>query len=438
MPESTKSQMGGTGAGVRILIKIVIALAGLIGLLIAGLVGFPYTAIVQDQFGSGAYRTWLEEHRTEIGVAEAGTDFRLGDEAYEARLVLLSEIHGYRAVQAIDLALVQHFAAHGPARTYLAELGPEQALAFNQYLRTGDDGPTRAIFDAWAATQTQWANQEFFAKLGAMRALNETLPEARKIWFVGVDRPSADMGQLRTLMDAAASPAEPGFDGYERVQALNVSLGQRALARDEDAGRYTHILENIDAVAALDPDRSFYGLWGLFHGAKTRVNGASPLAHRLNQDGGAFEGSVVSLTTVCVEGCLNMMPARAIPAFLHGDGNADYIAVPMNFDDALLFRLRGINDAKAIAGDAPVVAFKMTGEGSPYTTGPRMSVQTGYLSMVQGFEYGGPASEVTDYFILMRTSAPLTPWEGTIHDVSGAVPDTGIEGVEAALGISQD
>ena len=414
----------------KVVLKLVAGLVILIVLAIAGLIAWPFVPVVQDRFGGAEHRAWLEDHRTEIDLAAADPGFDFGPDIHDARFVMLSEIHGYRAVQALDLALIEHFAQTGPARTYLAELGPGQALAFNTMISGGDDAPARAVFDAWADSQAQWANQEFFQKLERIRDLNAALPADRRIWFVGVDAP-ADRERLPPLV-VEGPDAEPGFDSFAAVQALNAQLGRAALERESD-NRYTHILANIDIINGVDPDRAFYGLWGLFHGTKTTVNGAKPLALRLNRAGGAFEDEVATLTTLCVDGCLNMMPARAMPSFLHGDGDPDYLYIPSNFDDVMLAWVRGINEVKASMGAADIAAFPMGGAGSPYASGDRLRALSGYLMVLQGFEYGGPAAEITDYYIVMRNSAGLTPWSGTVHDVTGAAPQTGIAAAAARL-----
>lgn len=420
----------GTQNTMTLLLKILGGLAALVVLAIAGVFAWPFAPVVQDQFGGGEHRAWLAEHSAEIDLTSGAPEFDFGPEVHDSRFVMLSELHGYRAVQAVDLALVEHFARTGPARTYLAELGPGQALAFNTMVSGGDEAPARAVFDAWAEGGFQWANREFFQKLERIRDLNAALPEDRRIWFVGADAP-ADRERLAGL--AVAGPdAEPGFGSFAAVQALNAQLGRAALERESD-NRYTHMLSNIATVSVLDPQRSFYGLWGLFHGTKTTVNGATPLAMRLNQPGGAFEGSLTTLTTMCIDGCLNMMPARAVPGFLQGEAKPDYVYLPINFDYVIVQRARGINDVKHAMGDAPIMSFQVTGEQSPYAQGPRLSAQSGYLSYVQGFTYGGPAAELTDYFIVMRGSAGLTPWDGTVHDVTGAAAETAIDGVGERL-----
>ena len=415
----------------KLFLKIVGGLFALIALVIGAVLALPFWPVLQDQFGAGDHRAWLEEHRTVVAL-EAGAPVIADDSFRDARFVMLSELHGYRAVQALDLRLVEQLAAQGPARTYLAELGPDQAMAFNLFLHIGDDAAARGVFDAWAAADVQWANREFFAKLERLRALNAALPEDRRVWFVGVDV-LGDTARFTEMTQGLTGEAEAGFSSYEAVQALNARLGAAALEREDGASRYAHILSNMQIVSELGPDQFFYGLWGLFHGSKTTVNGSQPLAMRLNAPGGAFEDSVVTLTAICVEACFNMMPAQAIPSFLHGDSQPDYVYLPMNLDNAMLQRMRGVGDLKAAMGEAQIAAFRISGAGSPYASGARLSAMTGYLSLMQAFDYGGPASQVTDYVIAIRGSAGLTPWNGVAFDTSGGAGEAGIPGVEAAL-----
>lgn len=416
----------------KLILKVLGAIILIIVLLIAGVIALPFWPVLQDRFGGGDHRAWLATHRTEIDLTAEAPSFRFDDSVHEARFVMLGEMHGYRAVQAIDLALVEHFATEGPARTYLAELGPDQAMAFNLYLETGDETAARGVFDAWAQLNLQWANQEFFAKLQRLRDLNATLPEARRIWFVGIDRPG-DAERLAALSAGRPDGAAPGFDTYAAVQALNAQLGARALEFEADASRYTHMVNHALTVAALDPERHFYGLWGLFHTSKISVNGSRTLAMYLNDEGGAFENSVAALTTLYIENSINMLPIEGIPPALHGPGGENYTGVPINYDVALLYRMRGMNDLKAVLGESRVAAFRISGEASPFNAGPRMSAFTGYLAPMLPLTYGGPAAEITDYYITIAGSAPLTPWAGSVFDLTGMAVESGIPGVTERL-----
>ncbi len=416
----------------KIILKVLGAIALLIVLIITGVIALPFWPVLQDRFGGGDHRAWLNAHRTGIDLTAEVPGFRFDDSVHQARFVILGEMHGFRAVQAIDLALVAYFASEGPARTYLAELGPDQAMAFNHYLETGDETAARGVFDAWAQIDAQWANQEFFAKLQRLRDLNAALPEARRIWFVGIDR-LGDADRLAALSAERPEGAEPGFGSFGAVQALNAQLGARALEFEAGASRYTHMVNHALTVAALDPERHFYGLWGLGHSSKTSVNDAPTLAMYLNGEGGAFEGSVAALNTLCINECVNMLPAQALPEPLQGGSGASYVGLPINYDVPLLYRMRGINDLKASMGEARVAAFRISGEGSPYVSGPRLSAVSGYLTPILPFFYGGPAAEITDYFIGIAGSAPLTPWSGEVHDLTGLAAQGGVPGVAERL-----
>ena len=354
----------------RILLRFLVSILLLLALAIAGLIAWPFWPVAQDRFGSEPYQAWLSDTEVRLDLPAPLEGRAFDPSIYESRFVMLAEIHGYRAVQAIDLTLVRHFAETGPARTYLAELGPDKALAFNHYLATGDEGPAASVFDEWAEGDFQWANVEFFQKLRALRDLNAQLPLERRIWFVGVDT-FVNPDRLARLSAQIPPQTQPGFDGFLAVQALNAELGRMTLDRPEDAGRYDHFLENIAHVADLDPARHFYGLWGVFHGSKTTIDGFAPLAMRLNREGGTFEGSLASLTSVCIDACYNMMPSRALPGLIIPDSNPDYVYLPMSFDRPFLQRVRGVNDLKAVMGESRLSAFRMSGAGSPYAAGSR-------------------------------------------------------------------
>ena len=51
-------------------------------------------------------------------------------------------------------------------------------------------------------------------------------------------------------------------------------------------------MTTLEAIAGLDPQRSFYGLWGLFHGSKATIDGIEPLALRLNKPGGFLRNDI--------------------------------------------------------------------------------------------------------------------------------------------------
>ncbi|MEQ8434943.1 MAG: hypothetical protein RIA71_11945 [Oceanicaulis sp.] len=382
---------------------------------VLGVISAPWVPVLRDQFGADPHRAWLAEHQSHLAAADM-----FEDDFSDSRFIILAEMHGYAAVQDADLTLVRHFAQRGPT-TYLAELDPGQAIAFNQYLAGGDESAARAVFDAWADQTLQWANTEFFAKLTALAAHNASSPQDEQIWFVGVDRP-ASSERLAAQTALVTAQASPGFDSVEAVQALNLALAEAALGRPETSSRYAHIVANIDMLVATESarDRTFYGLWGLFHGAKTTVNGATPLAVHLDAPGGAFEGAVGVISTMCLDACMNLMPTAALPDALHGPDGTEYVEIPITFDHVYLYRVRGVGDLKSVMGEADSALFRIAGDGTPFAAGARLSQATGVLPLVQPFTYGGPAADIFDYLLVLRGSDALTPWRGEAHDITAS------------------
>ncbi|MEM9232800.1 MAG: hypothetical protein AAGA69_01010 [Pseudomonadota bacterium] len=397
---------------------------------IALLVLLPLLPVAKDRMTAGKYTSWLEAEAISLDLARPDAGFSFPDDIGDARLILLSEIHGYRAVQKLDLALVTRLNENFGVRTYLAELNPAQAMAFNEYLAGGGDAEVRGVFDYWAEGTYQWANREFFEKLGALRQHNEKAADQDRIWFVGVDS-IGDRDFAERIASMQRPQSTPGFGVLASVQAINAQLIRDTLARDEDASRYTHIEANVATVAAMPGagSETFYGLWGLFHGSKVMINGSRPLSMRLNAEGGPFEGGVITLGTICVDNCFNMMPAAAAPGPFKPKNGEPYVLMPMNFDSAYLSRTRGIQEIKKVMGDARVAMVPVSAEGSPYLKGKRLTKSTGYITMIPGysFEYEGPAGEAMDYVIVMRGSAALTPWKGEAYDVTrGGAANAGI------------
>lgn len=381
---------------------------------------FPWTSVVKDQIGAEKFRSWLLAGKVTLDLSEPDAGFLLPDTVNDARLIMLSEIHGFAAVQKIDLALLRYLNENFGVRSYLAELSPAQAMAFNTYIGGGSDKDVMAVFGHWAEERAQWGNREFFSKLTALRTFNSQVSDDQKVWFIGVDQ-IYDREWASKIATEYVPVSTAAFGSQEGVMAINAALLRLGLEREEDTSRYGHILPNIESllsVPAADAE-IFYGLWGLFHGSKMTVNGAEPLAMRLNKEGGVFEGGVVSIATLCIDGCFNMMPASAAPPPFQPANGEEYVLMPMNYDDVYLARLRGVSDVRNAMGDDRVALFPVSLEGSPYTSSGRLSKQSGYLMLLQKFDYGGSADEVMDYLIVMRGSAALTPWQGEAYDVTG-------------------
>jgi len=389
----------------RIFLKIIKWLAiGLVSIIAFAAVS-PWFPVLIDKATAGKYEAYLQDHKLALDVSRSDWGFQFDEDFYNHKFFMLGEVHGYQRVQDLDLALLTHLNEKLGVRIYLAEINPAVAIAFNHYLKTGEDGLMLEIFQAWHDGQTsQWGNREFLAKIQKIRELNSSLPEARRVSFVGLDGP-VDESFAEKITSTINNPETD-------IDQLNLELLRLALERQDDAGRYTHMLANIAEVQAALPEDRFYGLWGFFHIQKVSVNGVEPLAMRLNAAGQPWADQVATIATLCTGRCLNMMPSGAFPGLPTPDAGQLYTNIPLSYDKPYMFRARGVNDVKKVAGDAPLMLFDLDEDGSPYSLGNRLVGSSGYMSMLQKFDIEGGAAQASDALILIQGSDALSPLEG--------------------------
>ena len=389
----------------QLVIKILKWLAiGLLAIVLFGIVS-PWFPVLVDKATAGKYEAYLQENMHTLNLAESDGGFRFDDAFYDHKFFMLGEVHGFQRVQDVDLALLTHLNEELGVRLYLAEINPTAALSFNHYLKTGDDDLMLEVFQTWHdEIRSQWGNREFLSKIQKIRVLNSGLPEARQIFFIGIDGP---------VNEAFAEKVLRAIDTPEtEIDQLNLKLLRSALDRGDEASRYTHMLANVGDVQDAFPNDRFYGLWGFFHIQKVPVNGAEPLAMRLNADGQTWAGQVATIATLCTGACLNMMPSGVFPGLPKPDAGQLYTNIPLSYDKPYIFRARGVNDVKKVAGEAPLTLFDLNEDGSPYFTGHRLVGSSGYMSMLQRFKIEGGAAEASDALILIQGSDALRPLEG--------------------------
>lgn len=397
-------------------IRLIVAAVSLVILAIASFAGLPWLPVVGDQFGSGPFRAHLAANETVLDLAAPDAGFELPADDLDARYVILGEMHGYALPQQFDAALVTYLQTEGPPRWYLAEMTPREAIAVNEYLAGGGDRHARAVFDRFAAMRVQWANREFFQKLTALRALNETLPAARQVRFVGIDLDRA--GDPLELPEAGAG-AGPDLGDPSTARAVNEALLSVPAAT---GSRYRAMKARLTALAGMPgfADARFVGLWGIFHASEAPINGSQPLALWLQDTAAPYAGEVVTINSMCVGTCFNMMPAAALPGPMAGPNGEDYSWVPMDIGNPYFQRPKGISDLRHTLGTDRAALYRLGGEGSPYNQSNRLAASSGYLVMMQPWEVSGTTAQMTDYVLLYRDSAPLHPWSGEAFDVSGS------------------
>ncbi|MEM9170002.1 MAG: hypothetical protein AAGC56_10140, partial [Pseudomonadota bacterium] len=379
--------------------------------------GLPWLPVMTEGSDAAPYRAYLDANETVLDFDAPTLGLALAPEDVDARYVILGEMHGYAAPQAVDAALVRLFQTQGSPRWYLAEMTPREAMAANTYIAGGGEERVRAVFDRFAAQNAQWANNEFFGKLTTLRELNASLSPERQVRFIGVDAPRA--GEAALALASSRSKADLGDPAS--AQSINRLLD--VAAENRGGSRYDTILSHMETLAGLpgfDAAR-FVGLWGIFHAHEASVNGGTPLAALLQEPDAPYAGDVVTIHTICFGPCYNMMPAAALPGPVQGQNGEGYTWVPMDISNPYFQRPKGVSDVVDALGEQKAALYRIDGPNSPYKDGDRLTAYSGYLVQAQPWNVDGAAADAMDYLIAFKGSAPLTPWSGAAFDISGGV-----------------
>lgn len=396
-------------------IRLVTTAVSLVVLAIAAFLVLPWFAVAGERFGADPYRDHLASNETVLDLSAPDAAFVLKADDLDARYIILGEMHGFALPQQLDAALITYLQTKGPPRWYLAEMTPREAIAVNEYLSGGSDSYTLAVFDRFAEMGVQWANQEFFQKLTSLRTLNEALPDARQVRFIGID---LDRGGDPLEMPEVGAAASPNLGDPSTARAINEALLGVPI---ETRSRYKAMKARLNALAEMPgfANARFAGLWGIFHASKAPINKSEPLALWLQDTAAPYAGEVVSISSMCVGDCFNMMPAAALPGPMAGPNGEGYTWVPMGIENPYFQRPKGISDFIHALGTDRAALYRIGGDASPYDQSNRLTDSSGYLVMMQPWEVSGTSSQMTDYVLLYRDSAPLYPWSGNAFDVSG-------------------
>ena len=358
------------------------------------------------------------------------------DAFYENRLFLLGEVHGMQKPQELDFALLKHLNGRVGVRYYIAEVDAVKAHYLNEYLKTGDTLTLNKVFRSWIAEKMQWANRDFYRKIGRIRVLNQTLPEARRICFVGIDRiqdkplVAERLKELlrgrelpktaRLLADSlvnrlaqnrpdsvVADAAQAWLDTWQNATASY----NRAFGRDTASlrqlltnvlylktikSREKTIFANFQTLLPSLNNEKLYGFWGFFHVLQqptlTRGKPFACLAKELGIP-------VVSITCSYLDSYM-MLPGAYRTDKLNNDGE--------------LMRTEGIDAMRAVTRPNTLTLFALDRPGSFARQTPIRIKYGPFMPPSQRMKFD-PKRPVTDYFqyvILVRNSdmtKPLVP-----------------------------
>ena len=385
-------------------------------------------------------------------LPESATNFRLFDEAfYQNQLFLLGESHGVQKPQEVDFELLKHLNQRNGIRYYIAEVDATKAHYLNQYLQTGDDATLMKVFASWIAETAQWANTDFYKKIQRIRALNQTLPDSRRIRFVGIDRiqdkplvadhlsellrgrklpanarPLADtlLTQLRqTGPDSvAANTALAWLADWQTAESTYqkaagpVSAELRQLLTNVGylktiKSRETTIFTNFKTVLPGLNNEKLYGFWGFFHVLQSpTADGAKSFAYRIKSSDLPLHDKIVSITLSYLD-CYSMVPTAYIPAFWQDKGRK-YSRLNKFNNDSELMRTEGIDAMRAATRPNTLTLFALDRPGSFARQTPIRVKYSPFMPSKIEFDLKRPMTDYFQYVILVRDSdmtQPLVP-----------------------------
>ncbi len=363
-----------------------------------------------------------------------------------SQIILLGEMHGYKEPQKIDFALLKYLNKTKGFRYYLAELDYFETYYFNKFLEKGNDSLLMIVFSVWDEQISQWANKDFLGKIKQIRELNQSLPDDKKIQFLGVDQiqssiilksymiellkevsykegtnpvldtllylarfPNKNLKQIKAFAPILQSDfnnnsvfyknlfVERYFDFAYMIKNLLV----KSVNRDSIINENFKLLMNQNHLE----NEKFYGLWGYYHINQNEINGEMPLAQLLKN---TYTVSSIAIVTSKSE---NMCPSTSLPRFIRVEGKKFGSTKAVN-NDGFLFSTKGINNLKKVSQSNTSTLFKLNGLNSPYNKGLLLCKTKGKFG--GGIIPTNKKASTIDYFqyiILVRDSRAVDSFE---------------------------
>jgi hypothetical protein len=375
-------------------------------------------------------------------VPDSPTNFGLFDEAfYQNQLFLLGESHGVQKPQEVDFELLKHLNQKVGVRHYIAEVDVAQAYYLNQFLQTGDENTLMKVFRFWVAEKAQWANKDFYKKIQRIRSLNQTLPENRRVQFVGIDRiqdkpvvadyvaeprtlrPVADslLAQLRasrpdsvvgTTAQEWLADEQANESAYRKLAGPNVTDLNRILTHIGNLktvrSRETTIFTNFSDVLPRLNNEKLYGFWGFFHVLQSPTKeGSKPFASRIKTSDLPLHDKVVSITLSYLD-CYSMVPTTYLPPFWQDRGKT-YSRINKFNNDSELMRTEGIDAMRTATRPNSLTLFALDRTGSFARHTPIRITYSPFMPSKIEFDPKRPMTDYFQYVILVRDSDMTEP-----------------------------
>ncbi len=404
---------------------------------------FLVYVLVSQGTESEPHQDYLKNNMERIRV-DGSPAFRIFDrQFYENQVFLLGESHGYHVPQELDFAMLKHLNARAGVRYYLAEVDYCQAYFLNKYLNTGDESFLNTVFEPWI-NEAQWGSEEFYAKIKKIYQLNATLPAARRIRFLGVDKiqsvetvkaflrdflaeinyqPTAgsQIDSLQTYLLGEAAPKEA--IGRVAGKVLDDLIRKEAFYQQilgDGCASFRHFIENVaylDSAESRDAlmlrnltyltgqlslaDEKMYGLWGYYHTLQAPLRIGVPFAALIKQSGLPFRDRIVSLNILSLGSDMMIPPGfKPQPA----GGKVGYF----NSNGPFVF-VDGIKDLKALTEENSLTIFKLDEPGSPYRQSQKLARMKTWVAKSFIPREDAVTTDLFQYAVLMRDSEALTP-----------------------------
>lgn len=364
---------------------------------------------------------YLSRNVVATGPVTGGFSFDFPADFYEGRLFLLGESHGSAAPSVFDLELLTHLNTRIGLVDYVAEVDPVQAHWLNRYLATGDEALLARVFDVWNSG-SQWANTAYEDKIRAIRALNLSLPEARRIRVHGIDA-IQDWPLLADMLQAGGATLDrAAFDAAKGAARARVAAA--ALKAAPDAGRHTELLAALERQAsgagreqmmfanytalvqgAALGDRPAYGLWGAAHVLQAPVNGSPRLAALVRGSTLPASSRLRSIVLYALDSAVQFpipLPT-GVGRVRFTDGNVDGPVVKLSGSSAL----RGASRPDTLT------VFRVDGDRSPYANGQELIALRSSMDPGLTPEPGRATTDYMQYVGVYRGSDWAPPRAGS-------------------------
>lgn len=375
------------------------------------------------------------------------------NEFYKNQLFLLGETHGFKNTQAVDLALLKHLNQRIGVRYYIAEVDPTKAYYINQYLQTGQDSTLRLVFVSWIAETMQWANRDFFRKIQAIRAYNQTIPAKKRIRFVGIDEVQDRQliaRQLTELLENQSIKTDsPRLDSLvtllrttpQKSDTLAAQVALNWLAQIKNhpvdyrkwpAETLTELCATLQTLAYRKTIRSrektifttfrdalvrynltnekLYGFWGVAHVWQAPLaDGRLKFAGMIQASDLPMKGKTVSITCSYVDSFM-MVPSQYLPPFWQEKGKV-YSRVDKFNSNGPMMTVSGTDELIKQSRPNTLTLFKLPGTAAGKA--PITATYSPFMPADQRYNFD-PARPTTDYFqyiVLIRNSEMTEPME---------------------------